>query len=84
MENSESASTSSNGSNSSHNKAPGSQLQQKNSALYSNSNNSINVNCNSTIASSITTNSTSNPMALFDFSPDLKKQVIFYNNNEKK
>lgn len=83
IENSESASTSSNGSNSSHNKAPGSQLQQKNNSNNNNSSNnmfsnsSINVNSNSTISSSITTTtSTSNPMTLFDFTPDIKKQFL--------
>lgn len=69
----ESASTSSIGSNNSHNntsKAPGAQLQHKNSSLYQNS--LTNANTNGGKSTSITANSLS---GFPDFTPDLRKQV---------
>lgn len=66
----ESASTSSIGSNNSHNntsKAPGAQLQHKNSSLYQNS------LSNGGKATSIVSNSTIPSFP--DFTPDLRKQV---------
>lgn len=69
----ESASTSSIGSNNSHNntsKAPGAQLQHKNNSLYQNS--LSNTNANGGKGTSINSNSIS---GFPDFAPDLRKQV---------
>lgn len=69
----ESASTSSVGSNNSHSKAPGSQLQ-KNNNIFQNSlnNNNGSINQSSTTSGSTTT-TTMTPFP--DFTPDLTKQV---------
>lgn len=64
----ESASTSSVGSNHSHSKAPGAQLQQKHN-LYQNN---LNGNCNQSSANGQISNAM-NPFP--DFNPDLTKQV---------
>lgn len=74
----ESASTSSIGSNNSHNntsKAPGAQLQHKNSSLFQNS------LSNGGKATSIVSNSTIPNFP--DFAPDLRKQVNKYMDFEK-
>lgn len=74
----ESASTSSVGSNNSHSKAPGSQLQQKNHIFQNN----INNNCNQSSAGVVGGGASgsvnvSAAMAQFaDFTPDLSKQVF--------
>lgn len=76
----ESASTSSLGSNNSHNntsKAPGAQLQHKNNSLFSNNL----VNNNGNASKNNLSGTTSNSTLFGDFSLELRKQVIQINHS---